>query len=213
MPKFLFLLVFCLCATAVLFHVSRRPVPSQTAFAPVPRTVPLTLPEPKRKSSKPPLRIKPGGMVPYAWSAWRDLPNRWVVHRGKPLNLSNVIERYARMHNLDPLLVMLIIKQESAFHVRARSSVGAGGLMQLMPGTAADLGCRDVFDPHQNVEAGVRYFAWLYRRYGTVNKALAAYNAGPGNVDRYGGVPPFRETKHYVEVIGGRYKQLRRLSG
>lgn len=195
---------------AVFFH-TQRPAPTEAAFAPAPPVQRLKLPALSRKQAPP--RVKPGGMVPYAHSAWRDLPNRWVVHHGQPLNLSEVFERYARMHNLDPLLVMLIIKQESAFHVRARSGVGAGGLMQLMPGTAKDLGVRNVYDPHQNVEAGTRYFAWLYRRYGTVNKALAAYNAGPGNVDHYGDIPPFRETQHYVEVIGGAYKQLRRTSG
>jgi soluble lytic murein transglycosylase-like protein len=97
-----------------------------------------------------------------------------------------------------------VVKAESNFDPTAVSGAGAAGLMQLMPGTAASLGVEDVFNPEQNVEGGVRLLRQLLDRYqGNVVYALAAYNAGPGAVDRYGGVPPYRETQTYVPRVLG----------
>jgi hypothetical protein len=119
--------------------------------------------------------------------------------------LSALIEHYGEYYQVDPVLVRLIIEQESAFDPLAFSPAGAMGLMQLMPDTAWLLGVSDPFDPEQNIEAGVRYFAQQMDRFGSLELALAAYNAGPGAVESWGGVPPYPETVNYVNSIMGRY--------
>lgn len=119
-----------------------------------------------------------------------------------PDGVARLAERYAGQHGVDPRLVMAIIKVESGFDAKAVSSAGASGLMQLMPGTQRHLGVRDAFNPDENVEGGVRYFRSMLDRYGgNVSLALAAYNAGPANVDKYGGIPPFEETRNYVRKV------------
>lgn len=120
-------------------------------------------------------------------------------------SLEAIIAHYGEYYQIDPLLVRLIIEQESAFDPLALSPTGAMGLMQLMPDTAWLLGVEDPFDPEQNIEAGVRYFAQQMDAFGTVEMALAAYNAGPGAVESWGGVPPYPETVDYVNSIMGRY--------
>lgn len=119
----------------------------------------------------------------------------------KQLDITPIIEREAERNGLDPWLLRGIIETESAFRPYARSCVGAGGLMQLMPGTASYLGCQDRFDPSQNIAAGAKYIRMMYQRFGDYDLAIAAYNAGPGNVERYGGVPPFAETQNYVRKV------------
>ncbi len=112
------------------------------------------------------------------------------------------ISAAAARHGLDRALVLAVVRVESCFDPRARSVAGAGGLMQLMPATAASLGVADVDDAAANLEGGSRYLARMLRRYGgDETLALAAYNAGPGNVDRHGGVPPFPETVGYVRRV------------
>lgn len=112
------------------------------------------------------------------------------------------IDRLAALHGVDRALVQAVIHAESAYNPQARSRVGAQGLMQLMPQTAAELGVGNPFDPDQNIDGGVRYLAMLLKRYqGDVRLATAAYNAGPGAVQEYGGVPPYAETQAYVKRI------------
>jgi hypothetical protein len=117
-------------------------------------------------------------------------------------DLNEVVKAASGTYHLDPDLVNSVIRAESGFNVRAVSPKGAQGLMQLMPGTASQLGVHNAFDPQANVEGGTRYLRELLERYDfDLIKALAAYNAGPQRVEQYGGVPPYYETKAYVARI------------
>lgn len=133
--------------------------------------------------------------------------------RGTRLHLTEFaysISRNAHKYGVDPALVRAVIHAESNFNPLARSRKGAAGLMQLMPGTASDMGVSDVNNAAQNIEGGVKYLAWLLKRFnGDITKATAAYNAGPGAVEKYRGVPPYKETKTYVfrvNILHQRYK-------
>ncbi|HEY0098909.1 MAG TPA: lytic transglycosylase domain-containing protein [Pyrinomonadaceae bacterium] len=128
---------------------------------------------------------------------------------GDPKVDSYIADSSAR-HGVDPVLIYSIMHRESAFKKMAVSYKGARGLMQLMPATAARFGVRNIFDPAQNIEAGTRYMRWLLNRFGgDVGLALAGYNAGEGAVDKYRGVPPYRETQEYVKRISQRYALMR----
>jgi soluble lytic murein transglycosylase-like protein len=121
-------------------------------------------------------------------------------------NLDQIIFKAGDKYGVDPRLIHAVILQESRYVADAKSGVGAEGLMQLMPDTAKRFGCTDANDEQQNVEAGTKYLRSLLKRFdGDVTLALAGYNAGEGNVDKYKGVPPFPETQKYVRNITGNY--------
>jgi soluble lytic murein transglycosylase-like protein len=119
-----------------------------------------------------------------------------------------LIKQAALAHNVDQGLVKAIIHTESGFNPRARSKPGAQGLMQLMPATASMYSVMDAYDPSQNITAGTRHIKYLINRYKNLELALAAYNAGEGNVKKYGGIPPFNETRDYVKRVISRYRNL-----
>jgi soluble lytic murein transglycosylase-like protein len=109
-----------------------------------------------------------------------------------------IIERHCDRYGVDPVLVRAVIQVESNFDASTVSHKGARGLMQLMPGTAKRYGVKDLHDPEQNIQGGVRYLAYLLELFGDMPRALAAYNAGEGAVMKYGGIPPYEETSTYV---------------
>ena len=129
----------------------------------------------------------------------------------KSVPYGELIHRKAEKYDVDPALVAAVIEQESRFKPRARSHVGARGLMQLMPRTGRWMGARDLYDPEQNVDAGVKYIKYLEKRFdGNRKLVVAAYNGGEGNVKRYRGVPPFRETRTYVKKVMQNYDRRSR---
>jgi soluble lytic murein transglycosylase-like protein len=120
--------------------------------------------------------------------------------------VERLVRETADRHRMDPALVRAVIETESNWNPKAYSHKGAGGLMQLIPTTAQKYGAYDVFDPQQNIDAGVKHLKWLLERYnGNLDLALAAYNAGEGAVDRFHGVPAYRETRNYVQRVQNAY--------
>lgn len=118
-----------------------------------------------------------------------------------------LVTKHAKAHGVPVALVHAVIRVESCFDPRAESRVGARGLMQLMPKTAAQLGVSDCFDAEQNIAGGVRYLSQLLNRFrNDTHLAIAAYNAGPTAVDAYGGIPPFSETRRYVQRVLAEYR-------
>jgi soluble lytic murein transglycosylase-like protein len=131
-----------------------------------------------------------------------------IVQGGDPKDIRALATAAAQRHGLDPELVLAVISVESAFKPDAVSRVGAQGLMQLMPATAKDLGVKDAMDPAENVDGGSRYLKEMIElQGGNLERALAAYNAGPGAVKRHKGVPPYKETRQYVKKVLRRYEQ------
>jgi soluble lytic murein transglycosylase-like protein len=149
-----------------------------------------------------PASVSPAGL-PRANVSPKTPAARVTSFPARPItDLSDVVNAASGRYRLDPDLVNSVIKAESGFNAHAISPKGARGLMQLMPGTASQLGVRNAFDPQANVEGGTKYLRELLERYNfDLVKALAAYNAGPERVEQFGGVPPFHETRAYVARI------------
>lgn len=121
----------------------------------------------------------------------------------------HIIKQAASQHGISEGLIKAVMHTESGFNVNARSPVGAQGLMQLMPATARRFNVSNAFDPQQNIMAGAKYLAWLTKRFnGNTSLVLASYNAGEGNVAKYGGIPPFKETQDYVRRVSSRFSNL-----
>ena len=122
--------------------------------------------------------------------------------------LNNLVNSVGHCYGIDPKLLLAVIEVESGFNPNAVSPVGAMGLMQLMPYTGSAMGATNLFDPEENVIAGAKYLAIQLNRFGSLELALAAYNAGPGAVEKYNGIPPYDETIEYVNLVLEIYESL-----
>lgn len=146
-------------------------------------------------------RLQPKGLRGSS-SAGIELSANIPAYRGRRSDFIPIARQAARQHGIPEDLFLRLVQQESGWNPRARSHKGATGLAQLMPGTAAKLGVNP-HDPAQNLQGGARYLRMMYNQFGNWRLALAAYNAGPGAVQKYGGIPPYRETRNYVRIIAG----------
>ena len=141
-------------------------------------------------------------------------PQPTPVDASGPSPFLNEITAAAKKYGVDPALLAGLVKAESNFNPEAKSGVGAQGLTQLMPATARGLGVSDAFDPQQALEGGAKFLGGLLKQFhGDQSLALAAYNAGPGAVQKYGGIPPYQETQRYVPKVLGFAAQFKRIIG
>lgn len=144
------------------------------------------------------------GGVPVIYNEGTEYYQRRTAQRRLSVpdpQIAGWIDQWSDARDLDPVLVQAVIQAESGYNPRALSVKGARGLMQLMPETAEELGVEDAWDPESNIRGGTAYLGRLLAQFGTLELALAAYNAGPGAVTRHGGVPPFRETRNYIRRV------------
>lgn len=147
--------------------------------------------------------------APEAKSSDKEASSKTKNRKLSRKEIIRLAEAYSRLYDLDEKLVRAVIMVESRYNPGAVSPAGARGLMQIMPGTGQDLGLDQPFDPERNIEAGVKYLSRMLHRFGSIELALAAYNAGPAQVERYGGVPPFAETREYLMAVLLLYKYMK----
>jgi soluble lytic murein transglycosylase-like protein len=177
---------------------------SAGTFASALGTAAATAPGASPASAPFPLASMPGALPAAAPGAAGTVPAGVPAGGSDGGQYAGLIQAAAQRHGIDPQIFTNLVRQESGFDPNAGSPAGARGLCQLMPGTAASLGVTDVTDPAQSLEGGAKYLRQQLDRFGgDYTKALAAYNAGPGAVQRHGGVPPYAETQHYVATILG----------
>jgi soluble lytic murein transglycosylase-like protein len=175
------------------------------------KTAPTTLPLFEPMTRIDPSAAKLNGVTPTRIPLSTLNPNIGISSRQAPFQ--NLIQTLSSQYGVDPDLVSAVIQQESNFNPQAVSSSGAQGLMQLMPETARSLGVVDPLNPAQNMEGGVRYLKTLLEKFnGNIPLALASYNAGPGAVQKHGGIPPYKETQQYVRKILATYLSQKQLT-
>jgi soluble lytic murein transglycosylase-like protein len=165
-------------------------------------------PVPAKRPSRIPLlkTAANGSALPTSQSSFAAFPEMSAAELANRGKIEEMIREVSARYRVDPALVRAVMQTESNWNSRAVSRKGALGLMQLGPGTAQQLGVNNAFDPKQNLDGGVRYLHTLLERYnGDLDRALAAYNAGPGAVDRAGGIPQYRETRNYVQKVTDSY--------
>jgi soluble lytic murein transglycosylase-like protein len=175
-------------------HIESSNRPTSKRYKPFRRMISYRQTGPNSSRTEPIPHLRCMGLSPKKVARRADRYNQQI--------LSLAIE-----YEISASLVMAVVTEESCFNPKAVSPAGAMGLMQLMPGTAKWLKVRNPMSPKQNLRGGIRYLAMLHKRYGDTELALAAYNAGPGNVQKYGGIPPFRETIGYVKRVQKYYRR------
>ena len=180
---------------------ARAAVPVRTSFATTLARAQTNAPESKTSTAR--MALTP-----------ETIPTGAVTDMSGPIPFHDEIVATAKKYGVDPALLAAVVKQESNFNPRAQSGVGAKGLTQLMDATARGLGVTNSFDPLQSLDGGARFLGSLLKEFhGDESQALAAYNAGPAAVKKYGGIPPYQETQRYVPKVLGYAAQFRRIIG